>query len=189
MSRVWTAVFILTAATGLELFCPASYNTTSLCIPICMFAQALLQREDGISWVQAVLLMPLSAMYIGVPMSIMLHRYFSHKAFETSRALQFVFAVVSTLAYQGGPLWWASMHKLHHRNCDNAHDPHSVSVRGFSYAWLGWMMDSKNYNSPRFDTALLDASFLQPEVRFVQRLHPTFPILWCIWAEAAQIMT
>ena len=185
MSRLWTRVFIVTVAVGLELFCSASYNAMSLCAPIFMCVQALLlPSEDGISWMQGMLIVPLSVVYIGVPMSTMLHRYFSHRAFETSRAMQFVFAVVSTLAYQGGPLWWASMHQLHHKNCDNAHDPHSVSVRGFSYAWLGWMLDPTNYSMPRFDLDALDATFLRAEVRSVQKLHPVFPILWCMWAEA-----
>ena len=185
MSRLWTGVFVVTAAVGLELFCSASYNAMSLCVPIFMFVQALLfQSEDGISWIQAMLIAPLSIMYIGGPMSMMLHRYFSHRAYKTSRALQFVFAVVSTLAYQGGCLWWACMHKLHHQNCDNVHDPHSITVQGFWYAWLGWSMDPKNYNMPRFDPEVLHHTFLRPEVRCVQFLHPVFPILWCLWAEA-----
>jgi len=173
------------AAMGLELLCPASYNATSLCVPIAMFTQVLLlQSGDGITWMQGVLIAPLSVGYIGIPMSILLHRYFSHRAFETSRALQFVFAVVSTLAYQGGPLWWGCMHKLHHKNCDKAQDPHSTTVRGFWYACVGWMMDSENYTTPRFDVQVLDATLVRPEVRYVQKLHPIFPILWCMWAEA-----
>jgi fatty-acid desaturase len=50
---------------------------------------------------------PIALLYIGIPMSVCLHRYFSHKAFETSRPVQFVLGVIACLAYQGGPLWWA----------------------------------------------------------------------------------
>ena len=42
------------------------------------------------------------------------HRYFSHKAFKTSRKWQFVFAVLGNSAVQRGPLWWAGHHR-HHR--------------------------------------------------------------------------
>ena len=185
MSRLWTSVFVVTVAMGLELFCPASYNAMSLAVPIFMFAQALLfQSEDGISWIQGMLILPLSVLYIGGPMSMILHRYFSHRAYKTSRALQFVFAIVSTFAFQGGALWWACLHKLHHAHCDDIQDPHSITVQGFWYAWLGWMMDPKNYRVARFDFEVLDAALLCPEVRCVQRLHPVFPILWCMWAEA-----
>src|SRR4249920_1271097 len=40
------------------------------------------------------------------------HRYFSHKAFKTSRAMQFAFALIGAMCVQRGPLWWAA----HHRN-------------------------------------------------------------------------
>lgn len=33
------------------------------------------------------------------------HRYFSHRTFRTSRAAQFVFAVMGASAAQRGPLW------------------------------------------------------------------------------------
>ena len=42
------------------------------------------------------------------------HRYFSHRSFKTSRAAQFVFAMLGTSAVQRGPLWWASQHREHH---------------------------------------------------------------------------
>ena len=34
------------------------------------------------------------------------HRYFSHKAFKTSRFVQFIFAFLGASAAQRGPLWW-----------------------------------------------------------------------------------
>lgn len=33
------------------------------------------------------------------------HRYFAHKAFQTSRVFQFILALVGTWASQKGPLW------------------------------------------------------------------------------------
>ena len=43
------------------------------------------------------------------------HRYFSHRAFKTSRAFQFVLAVLAQSAAQKGPLWWAGHHRQHHK--------------------------------------------------------------------------
>ena len=40
------------------------------------------------------------------------HRYFSHKAFKTSRPIQFIFALLGASAVQRGPLWWASHHRI-----------------------------------------------------------------------------
>ena len=39
------------------------------------------------------------------------HRYFSHRTFHTSRAMQFVFAALGNTAIQRGALWWAAVHR------------------------------------------------------------------------------
>ena len=43
------------------------------------------------------------------------HRYFSHRSFKTSRWFQFVLGWLGCSAGQAGPLWWASVHRNHHR--------------------------------------------------------------------------
>ena len=58
------------------------------------------------------------------------HRYFSHRAFKTSRAWQFVFAVLGNSAVQRGPLWWAAHHRKHHRHSDEGPDAHSLDLDG-----------------------------------------------------------
>jgi stearoyl-CoA desaturase (Delta-9 desaturase) len=64
-------------------------------------------------------------------MSICLHRYFSHRAFKTSRAFQFVLGFWGYLSNQGGPLFWAGTHRHHHRHCDQEQDHHSPLPRSF----------------------------------------------------------
>src|SRR6202041_1433401 len=41
------------------------------------------------------------------------HRYFSHRAYSTSRAFQFVLAFLSQTTAQNSVLWWASQHRRH----------------------------------------------------------------------------
>lgn len=89
----------------------------------------------GLVWVGSHLFM-----YLG--MSIGLHRYFSHRSFQTSRSVQAVLAVWSSCILQGGPLFWASVHRAHHRHCETDDDPHSPSpftLRGFYHAHFGWL--------------------------------------------------
>ena len=43
------------------------------------------------------------------------HRYFSHRSFKTSRAFQFIMALVATSSTQKGVLWWAANHRHHHQ--------------------------------------------------------------------------
>lgn len=72
------------------------------------------------------------------------HRYFSHRAFRAGRGMQFVLALLGTQNGQRGPLWWASKHRLHHQGADLAGDPHSPAVRGFGYAFIGWLWDRRS---------------------------------------------
>jgi stearoyl-CoA desaturase (delta-9 desaturase) len=69
------------------------------------------------------------------------HRYFSHRAFRTSRAFQFVLAWLGCSAMQNGPIWWASGHRRHHRFSDKPGDPHSPVLGGFWHGHLGWVLD------------------------------------------------
>src|SRR4051794_6416514 len=53
------------------------------------------------------------------------HRYFAHRAFRTSRVLQFCLAFLAQTSAQRGALWWAAKHRLHHRHSDTPDDVHS----------------------------------------------------------------
>jgi stearoyl-CoA desaturase (delta-9 desaturase) len=175
---------ILTAALAIELASPASYSLISLGAPLCLAGRALVHSSGaGVSQQQLVQLLPITVLFIGGPMSLCLHRYFAHRAFKTSRALQLVVGVGATLAFQGGPLWWAAMHVRHHKHCDAQDDPHSVTRQGFWYAWLGWMVDARNYAPERADVKTLDPDFARPELRAVQALHPLFPIGLCLFTQ------
>lgn len=44
------------------------------------------------------------------------HRYFAHHSYQTSRWIQFCFAVLGCTALQGGPLRWSSNHRYYHHH-------------------------------------------------------------------------
>jgi stearoyl-CoA desaturase (delta-9 desaturase) len=67
------------------------------------------------------------------------HRYFSHRAYRTSRAFQFVLAFMSQSTAQKSVLWWAAKHRHHHLHSDTEIDVHSPRHRGFVYSHLGWI--------------------------------------------------
>ena len=73
------------------------------------------------------------------------HRYFSHKAFRTSRFIQFILAVLGASAVQRGPLWWASHHRHHHVNSDEYEDAHSPVQHGFLWSHLGWFLSNRHF--------------------------------------------
>lgn len=66
------------------------------------------------------------------------HRYFAHRSYKTSRAFQFFLGLLGTTSMQNGPLWWASVHRDHHKYSDTERDPHSPIVRGFWHAQVMW---------------------------------------------------
>jgi stearoyl-CoA desaturase (delta-9 desaturase) len=73
------------------------------------------------------------------------HRYFSHRTFRTSRAAQFVFALLGASATQRGPLWWAAHHRKHHRHADTERDVHSPRQHGFWWSHMGWITAAQNF--------------------------------------------
>ena len=75
------------------------------------------------------------------------HRYFAHRAFKTSRAMQFVLALVGVLSMQRGPLWWAQTHRDHHRAADTPDDIHSPRYHGFLYSYSGWFSDRRHHTT------------------------------------------
>jgi stearoyl-CoA desaturase (delta-9 desaturase) len=78
---------------------------------------------------------------VGFGVTIGYHRYFSHRAFKTSRVVQFVLGWLACLSTQRGPLWWASHHRRHHAHSDGEHDVHSPDRHGLWYAHMGWLFD------------------------------------------------
>jgi stearoyl-CoA desaturase (Delta-9 desaturase) len=67
------------------------------------------------------------------------HRYFSHRAYSTSRAFQLVLALLSQSTAQKSVLWWASKHRHHHLHSDTELDVHSPRHTGFLYSHVGWI--------------------------------------------------
>jgi len=96
------------------------------------------------------------------------HRYFAHRTYKTSRALQFALAFLGTSATQKGPLWWAATHRVHHKHSDTPLDVHSPKHRGFWYSHLGWWLGRDHEATPL--KHIRDFS-KYPELRFLDRWH------------------
>jgi stearoyl-CoA desaturase (delta-9 desaturase) len=72
------------------------------------------------------------------------HRYFSHRAYATSRAAQFVLAALAQSTAQRSVLWWAAKHRHHHLHSDTECDVHSPRHKGFLYSHVGWIFAAKH---------------------------------------------
>ncbi len=101
------------------------------------------------------------------------HRYFSHRAFRTSRAVQFFFAVLGASCVQRGPLWWAAHHRTHHRHADTTLDPHSPTLSGFLWSHAGWFLTPRAF---RTDWTRIPDLRRYPELRWLDRFDIAVPL-------------
>jgi stearoyl-CoA desaturase (Delta-9 desaturase) len=105
------------------------------------------------------------------------HRYFSHRAFKTSRWFQFVGAVLGSAAVQRGPLWWAAHHRTHHRDADTSRDPHSPVYHGFFWSHMAWFMTSEHVGT---NERLVRDWGKYPELRFLDRYEIVVPLCFAL---------
>jgi len=96
------------------------------------------------------------------------HRYFAHRAYKTSRPVQFLLAFLGTSATQKGPLWWAATHRIHHKYSDTPLDVHSPKHRGFWYSHMGWWL-GREHEATAWKQIRDFSKF--PELRFLDRWH------------------
>ena len=156
-------------------------------------------REDRIDWLRAVPFIALHlacfcVIWVGVsPVALIVaaalyairmfaltgfyHRYFSHRSFQTSRTVQFVFALIGASCVQRGPLWWAAHHRNHHRNTDTPADPHSPGVYGFLWSHVGWFLTPRNF---RTDLSRVPDLAKYPELRMLDRYDTLVPVLLAV---------
>ncbi len=102
------------------------------------------------------------------------HRYFSHRAFKTSRWFQFLFAVVGNAAVQRGPIWWAAHHRRHHALSDRPGDVHSPHQHGFLWSHMLWFTSKVNF---RTDLRAAPDLARFPELRWLDRFDVAAPAL------------
>lgn len=105
------------------------------------------------------------------------HRYFSHRAFKTSRVTQFAFALLGASAVQRGPLWWAAHHRKHHRHSDTEEDVHSPRHHGFWWSHMGWITSPANFAT---DLEAVPDLAWYPELRFLDRFDILVPIVLAV---------
>lgn len=93
--------------------------------------------------------LPLTAILLGIlylasaaGVEVGFHRYFSHRAFKCRPATRWALGACGSLAGQGPVLFWAAIHRSHHRYSDTEQDPHTPHHRGLRGIWrahIGWL--------------------------------------------------
>ncbi len=123
----------------------------------------------GFSWTDLALLL---GMYVLTALGITVgyHRLFTHRSFETYRVIQFILAVLGSMALQGSLLKWVALHRRHHAHSDKPGDPHSPHLhgrgilgllRGLWHAHLGWVFQADPADLPRYMKDLQRSTLLR----------------------------
>jgi len=86
--------------------------------------------------------------------SIGYHRLLTHRAVKTFKPIEYFFVAGGYLALEGSPIWWATMHRAHHRYSDTELDPHTPR-KGVKHSYNGWLnkRDYPEHISPQKQAA------------------------------------
>mmetsp|Transcript_8067 Transcript_8067/g.12337 ORF Transcript_8067/g.12337 Transcript_8067/m.12337 type:complete len:412 (-) Transcript_8067:472-1707(-) len=94
---------------------------------------------------------------VNICMSVCYHRYAAHAGFKCGPITSFFVKILGCLSFQGGPLWWSSMHRRHHRHCDVSFDPHSPAICGVENAFAFFELEERvteEFTPRNLDTVL-----------------------------------
>jgi stearoyl-CoA desaturase (delta-9 desaturase) len=86
----------------------------------------------------AVLVFIFSYFWHGFGVTIGYHRLITHHSFRCPKWIEYAFVLPGYLAFEGTPIWWAAIHRAHHRHSDTDLDPHSPR-HGKRWAYFGWI--------------------------------------------------
>ena len=99
-------------------------------------------------------------------MSLCYHRYFMHRAFETSVPMQYVLGLLGQFGAYGSLRNWCIDHRRHHGRSDrpgDAHSPHFDGYgrplsggKGFKHAHMGWLWDDATTDHKIYGKGLVD---------------------------------
>ena len=94
----------------------------------------------------------LLVMYLitGLAITVGFHRLLTHRSFQTSKPVEYAFAILGSMSVQGPVITWVADHRKHHAHTDKPGDPHSPHVghgdgvkgvmAGLWHAHIGWSM-------------------------------------------------
>src|SRR6266436_4605657 len=67
------------------------------------------------------------------------HRLLTHRGFACPRWLEHALTVLGACCWQGTPMSWVAIHRMHHQHSDEPDDPHSPRA-SFFWSHMGWLL-------------------------------------------------
>jgi stearoyl-CoA desaturase (delta-9 desaturase) len=125
-------------------------NVVAVLLPFAAFLAAVpMLWNELVGWTDlAAMVVMYSLSVIGITVGY--HRLLTHRAFQTYKPVEYLFAVLGSLAVEGPVIGWVTDHRRHHAHADADGDPHSPhghgegfggTIHGLWHAHLGWLFD------------------------------------------------
>ena len=97
----------------------------------------------------AIVILAVGYVLTGLGITVGFHRLFTHRSFQTSPAMRYLFAVLGEMAVESDVITWVADHRKHHQFSDQQGDPHSPhagyddtwrdALHGLWHAHAGWL--------------------------------------------------
>jgi stearoyl-CoA desaturase (delta-9 desaturase) len=107
---------------------------------------------SGLSWA-------LGGLYLFGTLGINIgyHRLLTHRGFTCPLWLEHGLSVLGACCWQGSPMNWVAVHRMHHQHSDQPGDPHSPED-SFFWSHMGWFLiyDPALYNPATYERYVRD---------------------------------
>jgi stearoyl-CoA desaturase (delta-9 desaturase) len=156
-------------------------NLGAVVVPFIAFIAAVtLLWNEVVGWHDLV---ALGVMYFltGFGVTVGFHRMLTHRSFQTSKPVEYLFAALGSMSVQGPVIHWVADHRKHHAHTDEDGDPHSPHVgvgkgikgalRGLLHAHVGWLLSEQGRaERKKYARDLVE----DPGMRWINRNFPLF---------------
>jgi len=119
------------------------------------------------TWTALVLALVLMWLSGNIGITMCYHRLLTHRSFKTPKWFEYVLALCGCLAWQGGPVQWVGIHRIHHKHSDEDTDPHTPR-HGFTWSHALWCMHHDAEGQKGVDAA--KDLLRDPGMRWINRL-------------------
>ncbi|HEX6667889.1 MAG TPA: fatty acid desaturase [Solirubrobacterales bacterium] len=128
-------------------------NLGAVVVPFAATLAAIVLLWNSIVTPADLIIAAVMYLFTAIGITVGFHRLLTHRSFQTSKPLEYTFAILGSMAVQGPVISWVADHRKHHAHTDEEGDPHSPhvghdgGVRGvFSGLWhahTGWLMSTQ----------------------------------------------
>jgi fatty-acid desaturase len=114
-------------------------------------------------------------LYSGIGVSMMMHRYYTHKSFEFKNSLiKWIFTIFALAAGRGATIGWVYIHRLHHAYSDTEKDPHVPNLN----IWNLFFPKYSHFDG-KVNLRLVKDLLKEPHI-FIDKYYNLLILIWAV---------